>query len=165
MTFPHRRALATYLLFLAVSTCYASNRPLKTITRNAFWGIPAAGFGWGLGEAVNRSCANYSLDIPSIVTPTRESQLWLVGAGILGALLVGEKLYCDKKTSFYTILPIEDATVKQRLSKAIGFGITATTTFTILATAGKQSPLDAALCTAFGLGMLTCLEPNEAKNS
>ncbi len=162
MIFSYRIILVTHLLFLTVSPCISSDRPLKTTVRTASSGLLSAGFGWGLHEVANRSCANYSLDIPTVITHTGESRLLLIAASAAGALLVKEKILHDTKTPFDTILP--DNGKKYQIGKALEIGIKAGTTFALLTTVGKQSTLDAALCTVFGLGVLTCLETDETKN-
>ncbi len=149
-----------YLLFLVSSTCYSSDRALKTTTRTAFLGACGAGLGFGLKEALNYYLANHSSHIPSIITPTKESRFSLIGLGSLGAYIVGEKIRYDKTTPFDNILPIADELKKHRAGKALDVGIKAAVAYGILTTAGKQSPIDAVLLTAFGLGAIACIQPD-----
>ncbi len=147
-------------LFIYGSKTLASDRPLKTTVMTAFFGACAAGSGIMLQKTIDYSLAHYSKNIPSIITPTKESQALAAGLGFLGALLVGEKLYHDKTTSFDNILPISNNTKKLRTGKAITLGVQAVTAYSILTLAAKQTPTDAALFTLFGLGTLALVERN-----
>ncbi len=150
-----------YLLFLVSSTCYSSDRALKTTTRTAFLGACGAGLGFGLKKALNYYLANHSSDIPSIITPTTESRFLLIGLGSLGAYIVGEKIRYDKTTPFDNILPIADESLKRRTGKALTLVTGTITAYTILTMAAKQAPADAVFCTAFGLGVIACIEPDK----
>ena len=110
--------LSSFLLLITV-TLSGSDKPLKTTTLTAFSGACAAGLGLGLKKGIDYSLANYSFDMPTIITPTKESSLLLIGFGALGGGLVLEKLYCDKTTSFDDVLPIENKSIKLRVGKAL----------------------------------------------
>ena len=139
---------------------YSSARPLKTTARTAFLGACGAGIGYGLKEALNYTFANYSLDIPPVITPTKESHLFLWVLGTAGAAIVVEKLYNNATTPFDNILPVADESIKRRTGKALDGGIKTITALAILTQAARQNPIDAALYTAFGLGVMTCIEPD-----
>jgi hypothetical protein len=149
--------LGSFLLF-TVETNHPSDRPAKTALQSSFFGACAAGFGFGLKEALNYYLANHSSDIPSVITPTTKSRFSLIGLGILGTYIVGEKIYYDKTTPFDNILPIADKQTKRRTGKVLDISIKAVIAYTILTKAAHQSPVDAAFCTAFGLGVITGLE-------
>ncbi len=156
-----KNLLLTSFFLLIPANSHSSDRPVKTTVKTAFLGACGAGCGYGLKKIADYSLANYSLATPPVITPTTKSQTLVAGLGILGALLIGEKLYCDETTPFDNVLPdqaVPDKALKREKGKALDLGIKAATAFLLLATAGKQDPIDAALCTAFGLGVLTCLE-------
>lgn len=155
-----KKFLLSSFLLLTTAANYSSDRPVKTMLRTIGWGLPVAGLGYALSEGVNRSLANYSLDFPPVVTHTPESLFLLSVCGAAGAWIVSEKVLCDTATPFDGILP--DMKQRYRVGKTLEIGIKSATAFAILTLAGRQSPLDAACYTLFGLGVLTtCLENDE----
>ena len=150
--------LSSFFLLTATTHC-SSDRPVKTTLRTIGWGLPAAGLGYALHEGVNRSFADYSLDFPPVVTHTQASICLLSLCSAAGGVIVVEKVCRDTTTPFDGILP--GTKQKYRIGKTLEVGLKAATAFAILTLAGRQSALDAAACTAFGLGVLTCLENDE----